>query len=217
METEQYTFVHILDPGRADGAGDGDSGVRPGSAAPGKEDRLAILALALVPGGSPTSVRRLVRDHAPATVVRAPANLLDNADLTDQDRAFLERLIAASPERLMVEAARQGDLAEQHSATILTFHDPGYPSNLREVGEAPPVLFVQGTLDAEKDSLSAAVVGTREASGDGLFRARKVAKMLVERDVVVVSGLARGIDTAAHRATLDAGGRTHRCGGRMRA
>lgn len=91
--------------------------------------------------------------------------------------------------------------------SVLTWSDAEYPRLLREIPGTPPLLYVRGEI-LPRDELAVAVVGTRKASTYG----REVAQMLV-RDlaacgVTVVSGLARGIDSAAHRAALDAGGRT---------
>jgi len=95
----------------------------------------------------------------------------------------------------------------ESGARLTTVLDKDYPLNLREIFNRPPFLFYRGQL-REDDAVSVAVVGTREPTEDGVKRARRMAKMLAERNVTVLSGLARGIDTAAHRATLDAGGRT---------
>lgn len=92
-------------------------------------------------------------------------------------------------------------------ARLVTVLDEGYPANLRLVPNLPPFLFYRGTLE-EGDARSVAVVGTRSASPVGLRRAAKMARGLVEHDVVVFSGLAKGVDTAAHVATMEAGGRT---------
>ena len=86
-------------------------------------------------------------------------------------------------------------------------HDD-YPLNLRTIFNPPPFLFYLGELCAAEDARSVAVVGTREASREGLRRAAEMARLLVAEGVTVLSGLARGIDTAAHTATLKAGGRT---------
>lgn len=83
-----------------------------------------------------------------------------------------------------------------------------YPLNLRLVHNRPPVLFVRGTLDHDADVRAIAVVGTRTASADGRAKAGIVATRLAQAGVTVVSGLADGIDTVAHQAALDAGGRT---------
>lgn len=85
--------------------------------------------------------------------------------------------------------------------------DPEYPSNLRMIHQRPPVLFLRGATDA-RDATSIAVVGTRKASPRGLDQARELAAGIAERNIPVISGLAVGIDTAAHTAALAAGGRT---------
>lgn len=98
-------------------------------------------------------------------------------------------------------------LAEGMGARLVTVIDDGYPANLKLIPNLPPFLFVRGTLSAD-DARSVAVVGTRQASDEGLARAGRLARELADRGVTVVSGLAAGIDTAAHQAALQAGGRT---------
>ena len=101
----------------------------------------------------------------------------------------------------MVEQA-QGD-----GIWLTTVLDDDYPVNLRTIFNLPPFLFVRGEL-REDDARSVAVVGTRAPTSEGLARARTMSKLLAENGVTVLSGLARGIDTAAHEACLAAGGRT---------
>ncbi len=97
--------------------------------------------------------------------------------------------------------------AETVGARLITVLDDDYPTNLRLIPNLPPFLFIRGEV-RDKDTRSVAVVGTREASDAGIRRAQRMSKVLVERDVTVISGLARGIDTAAHRTAIDFGGRT---------
>jgi DNA processing protein len=89
---------------------------------------------------------------------------------------------------------------------FLTVLDEDYPERLRGVHQAPPVLFYRGSVSPGDVGVS--VVGSRAASDQGIKIATNVARELVARNVTVVSGLALGIDTAAHRSALDAGGRT---------
>lgn len=86
--------------------------------------------------------------------------------------------------------------------------DPRYPSNLHTVFDRPPMVFVKGSWRERTDRRSIAVVGTRKASPEGLARASRLSRELVEAHFTIISGLAAGIDTAAHAAALDAGGRT---------
>ena len=106
-------------------------------------------------------------------------------------------------ERVHAELAAAG----QFDARLVTVLDDGHPTNLRLIPNLPPFLFIRGELD-EEEVRSVAVVGTRDASEAGIRRAQRMSALLAERDVTVVSGLARGIDTAAHRGAIDAGGRT---------
>jgi DNA protecting protein DprA len=99
------------------------------------------------------------------------------------------------------------DDALDETTSLVSVLDDEYPRNLRRIYNRPPFLFVRGALD-NTDERSVAVVGTRRASPDGLSQAAHLAGELARRGVTVVSGLARGIDTAAHTAALDAGGRT---------
>jgi DNA processing protein len=94
--------------------------------------------------------------------------------------------------------------AGAHLATVL---DRDYPANLRLVPNLPPFLFIRGQV-TEDDTRSVAVVGTRKPTDAGIRRAANMSRLLAGESVTVVSGLARGIDAAAHRAALDSGGRT---------
>ena len=96
---------------------------------------------------------------------------------------------------------------EREGIQVVTVLDSAYPANLRMVHDLPPVLFFRGALQPS-DSHSVAVVGTRKASSRGLSQARSIAQGLIDAGYVVVSGLAAGVDTAAHTAALNAGGRT---------
>lgn len=90
---------------------------------------------------------------------------------------------------------------------LVTVLDDVYPTNLRMVHDHPPFLFVRGSL-ARADERAIAVVGTRKPSEDGLAAASEIAASLARRNITVVSGMALGIDGAAHRSAIDAGGRT---------
>ncbi len=108
-----------------------------------------------------------------------------------------------SPE--LAEARRDISAWREAGLGFLTFLDADYPAQLRAVHDLPPVLFHLGRLVA--DDVAVSVVGSRNASTRGLSIATAVAAGLVDRNITVVSGLAKGIDTAAHTATLEAGGR----------
>ena len=90
---------------------------------------------------------------------------------------------------------------------LVTVLEPDYPPNLRAVHDRPPMVFVAGSL-TPADARAVAVVGARKATHDGTKRASVIAEHLVDSGFTVVSGLAAGIDTAAHTAALARGGRT---------
>ena len=115
------------------------------------------------------------------------ARAISAANPGDAVRRELDRLVA-SPYRVLVLA------------------DPAYPSALREIPDPPPFFYLHGDLSPTEPAV--ALVGSRNASGDGLRTARNLAAELARNGVTVVSGMARGIDTAAHRGALEAGGRT---------
>jgi DNA processing protein len=96
---------------------------------------------------------------------------------------------------------------EEAGAQLVTVLDDDYPANLRVIYNLPPFLFYRGRLD-RGDARSVAVVGTRDASPEGVDSGQRMARLLAQAGVTVLSGLARGIDTAAHEETLAQGGRT---------
>ena len=99
------------------------------------------------------------------------------------------------------------DLAKKYNLKIITLDDTEYPGNLKHIPDPPIVLYVKGELKDE-DRLSVAIVGSRRASFYGLSSAEKFANDLANQGITIVSGLARGIDTSAHKGALKQGGRT---------
>jgi len=116
----------------------------------------------------------------------------------------LERLLY---QRSRLDLQAQMDRIAAQGVTVLTWLHQAYPSLLRSIAQPPPVLYVRGEITAA-DQFAVAVVGTRHASVYGKEVARRMATGLAQNGVTVVSGLALGIDGIAHKAALDAGGRT---------
>ncbi len=113
------------------------------------------------------------------------------------------------------EVLREIDAATKLGARFVTTADPDYPALLREIHDAPPVLSIRGVIDvSQRDGV--ALVGSRNASAVGLAFAERLARTLALAEYVVVSGLARGIDAIAHRATLDTGTIAVLAGGQAR-
>ncbi len=96
---------------------------------------------------------------------------------------------------------------ESCGVRVLTWHDEGYPSRLKEIYDCPSILYVRGSLLPE-DEWCLAVVGTRRATVYGRQAAEEIAADLARSKITIVSGLARGIDSVAHQAALEAGGRS---------
>ncbi|MCC6173704.1 MAG: DNA-protecting protein DprA [Chloroflexi bacterium] len=120
------------------------------------------------------------------------------------DRRAIESLVAL---RSRVDPAAECRRLEAAGVSILTLDDSAYPSRLRETADAPPVLYVKGQLTLA-DDWAIAVVGTRRMTVYGRQVTERIVGDIARAGVTIVSGLARGIDTVAHRAALAAGGRT---------
>lgn len=105
------------------------------------------------------------------------------------------------------ELARQYQVLLDAGIKIITLEDDAYPENLRRTGQAPALLYMKGDR-LPHDDRALAIVGTRKATKYGLDAAYKLAFDLAQAGVTIVSGLAQGIDAAAHRGALDAKGRT---------
>jgi DNA processing protein len=96
---------------------------------------------------------------------------------------------------------------ERYGVKVLTWRDPDYPARLEEIYDYPPVLYIRGSLVPE-DEWCLAVVGTRKATVYGRQVTEEIVTDLARSKITIVSGLARGIDSIAHRAALEAGGRS---------
>lgn len=162
------------------------------------EDRLAWLALALTPGIGPKRILDAVRE------LRAPSQIFD-LTLTELEGL---RLPAHAAQYFFDGKSRKAAVEEwsrvvEHGATIVTFGCPQYPNVLKEIYDPPPVLWVSGA--AHLLSLpSIAVVGTRHPSPYGSAVAEMLSRDLAARRMLIVSGMARGIDTCAHKGALAA-------------
>lgn len=134
--------------------------------------------------------------------------LLDGqpTEATAQSRQF-SRVLRATGAPDTAAMRRQITTWSAAGLRLVTVLDEDYPLNLRTIFNLPPFLFVIGGLEAE-DAFGVAVVGTRTPTAAGVRRARRMAEALARTEVTVLSGLARGIDSAAHEACLDSGGRT---------
>ncbi len=160
------------------------------------------LALALTPGLGPSRARQLVEHYGSvAEVFRATLTDLEAAGL----RAVSAQAIALGKS---TEAAQEEIIrATAAGAQIVTPDSPAYSVRLRQIYDPPVVLYVRGEA-ALLDQPGIAVVGTRHPTPYGLGMAERLSCDLAARGVIIISGLARGVDTAAHRGAIAARGKT---------
>jgi len=164
---------------------------------------LAATQLNLTPGLGPRLQQNLLtRFGSPTEIFQATGRELLSVE------GIGPKISAAITERRsMEEAEREVALAEEHGVSLLLRGSDEYPNGLTEIADPPSVLYAQGTL-TKQDSLAIGIVGSRNCTHYGRTQAQKLAAGLGRAGITVVSGLARGIDAAAHRGALEAGGRT---------
>ena len=136
-----------------------------------------------------------------ASAWQASAGQLQQAGL---DRNTAQHVAAT---RGKIDPDAELERVQKAGVTALTWHDEDYPPRLKEIYDKPPVLYVRGDLDPA-DERAVAVVGTRRPTAYGRETARQLTSDLARSGLVIVSGLARGIDGIVHRAALEAGART---------
>ncbi len=160
------------------------------------------LAFARVRGIGPARLRKLLTHFGSLERAWQAAPFdLSHAGLDDKSvGALMSAQRELHPDRELETVLRAG-------ITALCWDDPGYPVLLKTLNDPPPVLFVRGAL-LELDQLALAIVGTRKPTLYGREVAAVLAGEMARNSVTVVSGLARGIDAAAHQAALSSGGRT---------
>jgi DNA processing protein len=133
---------------------------------------------------------------------------LESAELALADPGHPQHLFDEPADIAAARKTAEHDLVQWAAAgwRFISVLDADYPARLRDIHQAPPFLFAQGELRADEKAV--AVVGSREASDESLGLAAGIAALLVRDEISVLSGLADGVDAAAHRAALAARGRT---------
>ncbi len=163
----------------------------------------AYLALNLLPGIGPIRVRRLLeRFENPQAILTAKRReILDVQGIGEE----MAELIGDWENRIdLIEEKRR---ITEHGISLLTLEDDHYPAALRTIHDPPFLLYMKGSLTSADDA-AIGVVGSRRTTHYGRDQAKKLSFQLAKAGFCIVSGLARGIDTAAHEAALAAGGRT---------
>jgi DNA processing protein len=167
-----------------------------------REEELHWLALRLVPGlGTRRSGVLLERFKTPQAIFRASSSELEHAGLP----GGIARSVASGCS--FEDAAAQQQLMLDAGAQLVVLSDPRYPELLRGIYDPPPVLFARGRVEL-LSSVCLGVVGTRHPTPYGMAAAERLAGDLARAGLTITSGMARGIDTAAHKASLAAEGAT---------
>lgn len=161
------------------------------------------LMLSMIPGVGPLLRKELLERFGSAERIldAAPSELREVPRLGPK----LSHAIASAKETIDVSA--EIDRCQQHGISLVTQRQDEFPASLHEIPDPPGVLYMRGDR-LPQDDIAIAIVGTRHATQYGRQQARRLASSLARAGITIVSGLARGIDTEAHDASLEAGGRT---------
>lgn len=166
-------------------------------------DKKSWIALSLVPGIGPIKMRNLIAHFgSPEKVLEAP----------NDELLAVEGIDAATAKAIVQHKTknnldRELELIHKHQVKVITVEDEEYPLNLKFTFDPPMLIYVKGTLIPE-DNIAISMVGARKATGYGKTITEKLSGELAQRGITIISGLARGIDTSAHRGALNKGGRT---------
>ena len=166
-------------------------------------ETISLIHLNMIQGVGLKTVQRLrdVFGSAEGALQATP----DALEKVDQFSPAMRDLLQRKPIQYPIE--RELELINEYGCQIVTLYDAAYPQCLKEIDTPPLVLYIRGELTPE-DSLSISIVGSRDAKDYGRKVSYRLSYQLAQRGLTVVSGLARGIDTSAHRGALEAGGRT---------
>ena len=151
---------------------------------------------------SPKRATALLQHFGSASRIFAASDLELRKAANINDKT-LEKLRSPEPPSISADLERM----DKQGVSLVTMFDPDYPVNLKQIFDPPAMLYVKGGL-MESDRFSIAIVGSRGASAYGKAVSERIARDLANRGLTIVSGGARGIDTAAHKGTLAFGGRS---------
>lgn len=179
----------------------GRGGYRVNLASP--QQRKALVALSLVPGLGTQRIRTLLAYlRSPIGVWKATRSQLENVPMIGTKT--IDKILTFEGHDAVAQQLRA---AEKIGARVVTPWDDAFPEALRQIYDPPAFFWMRGDV-LPVDVRAVAIVGTRRCTDYGKQQAYRLARDLVQHDITVVSGLAYGVDRAAHRGALDAGGRT---------
>lgn len=166
------------------------------------EDELHWLALRMATGlGTRRALQILQQFRSPKEIFQASKRDLEAAGLAPSTAQSLVSGCAFE------DAITQQNRLRDNGAQLITYFDPRYPAPLKQIYDPPVTLYAKGRVEI-LDTVMLAVVGTRRPTAYGLSVTERLSTGLCRAGLTIVSGMARGIDTAAHKATLEAGGNT---------
>jgi DNA processing protein len=166
------------------------------------EEELYWLAFVLTPGlGTRRALQLLERWQTPQAIFRASSTELEASGLSG---AVAKSVVSGCS---FEDAAAQQQKIREAGANLITLNDARYPDQLRRIYDPPPVLFARGRVEL-LGSIAIGVVGTRHPTPYGMAAAERLSGDLARAGMTIVSGMARGIDTTAHKSALAAGGAT---------
>lgn len=162
-----------------------------------------LLRLYSIPGIGPTRMRKLISEfQSPRLVLEAGIEQLIRVEGIDQKTA--QKITAGADEDFV---QKQLQMLAKHDTKLITYWDAEYPARLKKIYDPPVFLFYKGNLEI-LNLPSIAVVGTRNPTGYGRMVTEKISRELAEKGLAIISGLARGVDTLAHKTALKNNART---------
>lgn len=166
-------------------------------------DLESLILLNSVDGLGPRRIKNLLdRFKKPSLILKA-----DKKDFYGIEGISEKIISGIKSSEKNFDIKKEFDLLKKHNVKVITIFDKNYPKNLKEIYDAPSFLYVKGNI-LESDDISIAVVGSRRASLYGISACERISFELASKGITIVSGLARGIDTASHMGAIKAKGRT---------
>ncbi len=159
------------------------------------------LTLKAIPDITDNLYKRLIEEFdSPKRVLKAEEK--DLAKVPEIKRNVVRAIVGKR-----ADVTDEWELIKRHKIDIITLNDESYPKSLKEIYDPPPLLYVKGEIKRE-DKNAIAIVGSRRATTYGKLTAQRLAAQLAAQGITIVSGMARGIDSEAHKGALAVGGRT---------
>ena len=165
-------------------------------------DELVLLNMAKGVGSIKT---RALLDYFKTSKAVFGANAAELMNVAGIGKKIAEDILRVSKDRSLIE--KEKELIKKHNVKLVTIFDEDYPLNLKQIYDPPIVLYIKGRIE-EQDKLAVAIVGSRKCSNYGRDTAERLSTELSDFGVTIISGMARGIDTAAHNGAIKNNART---------